>query len=228
MAMLIGVVGTTIAPWMQFYIQSAVVEKRIKPEQYALSRIDVIVGCVVTDLIAFFIIMACGATIFAHHVTIDPNSPDAARDVGLALAPLAGKWASYLFAFGLFNASVFTASILPLATAYYICEGMGWEMGIGRTFKQAPWFLGLYTALIVVGSSIVLIPRAPLVQIMFWSQVVNGVLLAPVLVFMLILINRKRIMGKWVNSPLYNVISWITVVVMVLLTMAFVVFQVKS
>ncbi len=211
---LIAVVGTTIAPWMQFYIQSAVVEKRIKPEQYALSRWDVIVGCIITDVVAFFIIVACAATIHVHGVEVKES-----KDVALALAPLAGKWSSYLFAFGLLNASVFTACILPLATAYYICEGMGWQAGIGHSFKEAPWFVSLYTILIVVGAAFVLIPHAPLLGIMFWSQVANGALLPFVLVFMLILVNRKRIMGTYVNGFVYNALSWIMVVVMVLLTL---------
>lgn len=218
--MVVGVVGTTIAPWMQFYIQSAVVEKRIKPEDYPLSRLDVIVGCLVTDIVAFFIIVACAATIHKAGVTVTD-----AKDVAMSLQPLAGRWATYLFAFGLFNASLFTASILPLSTAYYICEGMGWEAGIDRTFKQAPWFLGLYTALIAVGAGLVLIPHAPLIGIMFWSQVANGVLLAPVLIFMLILINRKRIMGAYVNGPVYNLLSWVTVGIMVVLTLVLVVTQ---
>lgn len=218
LSMLIGVVGTTIAPWMQFYIQSAVVEKRVKPEQYALSRVDVILGCFVTDIIAFFIIVACAATIFVHHVPVTD-----ARAVGLALEPLAGKWAGYLFAFGLFNASLFTASILPLATAYYICEGMGWEAGIDRNFKEAPWFISIYTILIVVGAGIVLIPHAPLIAIMFWTQVANGILLPFVLIFMLILVNNRRIMGKFVNGPVFNILAWASVSVMIALTVLLVV-----
>jgi NRAMP (natural resistance-associated macrophage protein)-like metal ion transporter len=210
---LIAVVGTTISPWMQFYIQSAIVEKRIKPEQYAMSRWDVIVGCIITDIVAFFIIIACAATVHLHHVQVTE-----AKDVAVALAPLAGKWASYLFAFGLLNASVFTACILPLATAYYICEGMGWQAGIGLTFKEAPWFISLYTILIVVGAAFVLIPHAPLLSIMFWSQVANGALLPFVLIFMLILVNNKRIMGTYVNTPLYNVLSWATVAIVLILT----------
>ena len=214
LSMLIGVVGTTIAPWMQFYIQSAVVEKRIQPEQYKLSRWDVIVGCIFTDVIAFFIIAACAATIFKHGLVVND-----AKDVALALEPLAGKWASFLFAFGLFNASLFTASILPLATAYYICEGMGWEAGIDKTFKEAPAFITLYTILILIGAGIVLIPKAPLLGIMFWSQVVNGALLPFVLIFMLILINKKRIMGTFVNGPTYNILAWGTTIIMIVLTL---------
>ncbi len=221
LSMMIGVVGTTIAPWMQFYIQSAVVEKRVKPEQYPLSRIDVVIGCIITDVIAFFIIVACAATVYMHH---DPNVQFTdAGQVAAALAPLAGKWATVLFAFGLFNASLFTASILPLATSYYICEGMGWEAGIDRSFKEAPWFISIYTVLILIGAGVVLIPHAPLLGIMFWSQVVNGILLPFILIFMLILINEKRIMGRWVNGPVYNAISWVSVAIMIGLTAALVV-----
>jgi len=216
--MLIGVVGTTIAPWMQFYLQSAVVEKGVKVEQYKASRWDVIVGCFMTDIVAFFIIVACGATLFTHGIKIN-DAADAAK----ALEPLAGKYASVLFAIGLANASLFAASILPLATAYYVCEGMGWESGINHDFTSAPQFMWLYTALIAIGALIILIPDAPLVAIMLISQVVNGVMLPFVLIFMLLLINNKALMGEHVNSKVYNVISWATVIVMVVLTLALVV-----
>ncbi|MBU6428663.1 MAG: divalent metal cation transporter, partial [Cyanobacteria bacterium REEB65] len=217
-AMFIGVVGTTIAPWMQFYLQSAVVEKRITPEKYPLSRLDVVLGCFMTDIVAWFIIVACAVTIHAHGIAVHD-----AKDVSLALEPLAGNWAGYLFGFGLFNASLLSASILPLATAYYICEGMGWEAGIDRTWREAPWFISLYTALLVVGGGVVLLPHAPLLAIMFWSQVANGVLLPFVLVFMLILINKKRIMGPFVNGRGLNAIAWATAVVIIGLTLMLVV-----
>lgn len=216
--MLIGVVGTTIAPWMQFYLQSAVVEKNIKVEDYQASRWDVIVGCFMTDVVAFFIIVACGATLFAHGIKIN-DAADAAK----ALEPLAGKYASVLFAIGLANASLFAASILPLATAYYVCEGMGWESGIDHDFKSAPQFMWLYTGLIAIGASIILIPNAPLIAIMLISQVVNGVMLPFVLIFMLLLINNKELMGEYINSKTYNGIAWSTVVIMVVLTLALVV-----
>lgn len=215
--MLIGVVGTTIAPWMQFYLQSAVVEKNIKVAQYKASRWDVIVGCFMTDAVAFFIIVACGATLFAHGIKIN-DAADAAK----ALEPLAGKYASALFAIGLANASLFAASILPLATAYYVCEGMGWESGIDHDFKSAPQFIWLYTGLIAVGALIIMIPNAPLVAIMLISQVVNGVMLPFVLIFMLILINNKALMGDYINSKAYNTIAWATVIIMVVLTLALV------
>ncbi len=215
--MLIGVVGTTIAPWMQFYIQSSIVEKGIKKEQYWASRIDVIVGCFLTDIVAFFIIVACGATLFKAGVRID-SAEAAAR----SLAPLAGNYASYLFALGLANASLFSACILPLATAYYICEGMGWEAGVSKTFRDAPQFMWLYTILIAIGAMIVLIPKAPLMAIMWVSQVVNGVMLPFVLVFMLQLINRKDLMEEHTNSRTFNVIAWVTAIVMMVLTALFV------
>ncbi|MBJ6723629.1 Nramp family divalent metal transporter [Geomesophilobacter sediminis] len=216
--MLIGIVGTTIAPWMQFYIQSAVVEKGIRVEDYGASRLDVIVGCIITDLVAFFIIVACGATLFVHHVQIND-----AKDAAVALQPLAGKYASALFAVGLANASLFAASILPLATAYYVCEAMGWESGVDHDFKSAPQFMWLYTGLIVIGALCIMIPNAPLVAIMLISQVVNGALLPFVLIFMLILINKPELMGEHVNSKTYNLIAWITVAVMIVLTLALVV-----
>jgi len=216
--MLIGVVGTTIAPWMQFYLQSAVVEKNIKVENYNLSRMDVIVGCIMTDVIAFFIIVACAATMFVNGIHITD-----AKDAAVALAPLAGKHASILFAIGLANASLFAASILPLATAYYVCEGMGWESGVDKNFKTAPQFMWLYTGIIVVGALIILIPNAPLIPIMLISQVVNGVMLPFVLIFMLLLINNKDIMGEFTNSKTFDIIAWATVVIMVVLTLALVV-----
>ncbi|GAB4364581.1 MAG: Nramp family divalent metal transporter [Deltaproteobacteria bacterium] len=213
MVMLIGMVGTTIAPWMQFYLQSAVVEKRIEVEEYPLCRIDVIVGCFVTDIVALSIIVACGATLFASGVHITD-----AKDAALALEPLAGKYASILFAIGLANASLFSASILPLATAYSVCEGMGWESGIDRDFRTAPHFFWLYTGIIVLGALLVLYPAAPLILIMLFSQVANGVLLPFVLIFMLRLINDRELMGGHVNSPLFNGIAWVTTVVMIVLT----------
>lgn len=216
--MVIGIVGTTIAPWMQFYLQSAVVEKNLKLEDYKASRWDVIVGCLMTDVVAFFIIVACGATLYAHGIKIN-DAADAAK----ALEPLAGKYASTLFAIGLANASLFAASILPLATAYYVCEGMGWESGIDHDFKSAPQFMWLYTGLIAIGALIILIPNAPLIAIMLVSQVVNGVMLPFVLIFMLLLINNKDLMGEYVNTKTFNRIAWTTVIVMVVLTLSLVV-----
>ncbi len=216
--MLIGVVGTTIAPWMQFYLQSAVVEKNIKVENYGASRTDVIVGCIMTDVIAFFIIVACAATMYSAGIRIND-----AKDAAVALVPLAGKHASVLFAIGLANASLFAASILPLATAYYVCEGMGWESGIDKNFKTAPQFMWLYTGIIAIGALIILIPNAPLVPIMLISQVVNGIMLPFVLIFMLLLINNTDLMGEFTNSKAFDVIAWATVIIMIVLTLILVV-----
>jgi Mn2+/Fe2+ NRAMP family transporter len=218
LAMLIGVVGTTIAPWMQFYLQAAVVEKGVKLSDYRLSYYDVVVGCVVTDVVALFIIVACAATLYTHHISIE-----SAQDAALALAPLAGKYCAGLFAFGLFNASLFAASILPLATAHYVCEGFGWEAGIDNKFRDAPQFFTLYSALIALGSVVILIPDFPLLAVMYLSQVLNGMLLPFVLIFVLLLINRTDLMGKYVNSRTYNVIAWSSSAVMIILTVAMVV-----
>jgi NRAMP (natural resistance-associated macrophage protein)-like metal ion transporter len=214
----IGLVGTTITPWMQFYLQASVVEKGVKKEQYWASRTDVIVGCFLTDIVAFFVVVACAATLFPAGITID-----SAEEAAIALAPLAGKYASILFAIGLANASLFAALILPLATAYYICEAMGWEAGIDKTFKEAPQFMWLYTILIVAGSLIILIPNAPLIAIMWISQVINGVMLPFVLIFMLSLINKSELMGGYTNSKTFNRIAWATTVIMITLTGMFVV-----
>ncbi len=216
--MLIGLVGTTIAPWMQFYIQSAIVEKGVRLSDYKFTRLDVIMGCFVTSIVAFFIIMTCASTMFVHGITIE-TAADAAR----ALAPLAGQYASWLFAFGLFNASVFAASILPLATAYTVCEGIGWDSGVDKKFKDAPHFYVLYTSLIALGALAILIPGAPLISIMLISQVLNGMLLPFVLVFMLLLINNKKLMGEYTNSKLFNVLAWGTTIIMSILTILLVV-----
>ena len=213
LTMLIGMVGTTIAPWMQFYLQSAVVEKNVQIENYSLTRADVIFGCFVTDIVALAIIVACGATLFANGIHIED-----AKDAAVALAPLAGKYASWLFAFGLANASLFAASILPLATAYSVCEGMGWESGVDKNFRTAPQFFWLYTGLIVFGAMFILVPDAPLILIMYLSQVVNGMLLPFVLIFMLKLINDRELMGEHVNSKAFNGIAWTTTAVMIALT----------
>ncbi len=216
--LLIGMVGTTIAPWMQFYLQSAVVEKNIQVEEYRYCRADVIVGCFVTDVVALSIIVACGATLFSAGVRITD-----AKDAALALAPLAGKYASILFAVGLANASLFAASILPLATAYSVCEGMGWESGIDKDFRKAPHFFWLYTGLIVLGALFVLVPNAPLILIMYLSQVANGILLPFVLIFMLKLINDRTLMGEYVNTKAFNGIAWATTVIMIALTVVLVI-----
>jgi len=213
LTVLIGMVGTTIAPWMQFYLQSAVVEKNVQIENISLTRADVIFGCFVTTIVALSIIVACGATLFQNGIHVGD-----AKDAAVALAPLAGKYASWLFAFGLANASLFAASILPLATAYSVCEGMGWESGIDKDFRTAPHFFWLYTGLVVLGAATILYPGAPLILVMYLSQVVNGMLLPFVLIFMLRLINDRELMGEHVNSRAFNGIAWTTAAVMIVLT----------
>ena len=214
--MIIGLVGTTIAPWMQFYLQASIVEKGITPKQYRASRWDVIVGCLFTDVVAWFIIVACAATLYAHGRHEIADAADAAQ----ALRPLAGEYAYLLFAAGLFNASLFAACILPISTAYAVCEGIGLESGLDKRFDEAPAFYWLYTVLIVAGAGVLLIPRFPLVRIMILSQVVNGVVLPFVLIFMLRLVNDRELMGDHVNSRGYNVVAWVTTVGMIVLTLA--------
>jgi NRAMP (natural resistance-associated macrophage protein)-like metal ion transporter len=213
--MLIGMVGTTIAPWMQFYLQSAVVEKGVTAKEYAASRVEVVVGCIMTDVVAFFIIVACAGAIYS----VAPRDIQDAKEAALALKPF-GQYAFLLFSAGLFNASIFAACILPLSTAYSVCEGLGFEAGVNRRMREAPIFYVLYTALIVVGAGVVLIPNFPLVRMILLSQVLNGVLLPLVLIFMVILINKSDLMGEWVNSRWFNVATWVTVVVMIGLTLA--------
>jgi NRAMP (natural resistance-associated macrophage protein)-like metal ion transporter len=217
--MVIGLVGTTIAPWMQFYLQASIVEKGVTVRQYRTSRWDVILGCLFTDIVAWFIIVACAATLFAagHHTI------ETAADAAQALRPLAGEYAYLLFAAGLFNASLFAASILPISTAYAVCEGLGFESGLDKRFDEAPAFYWLYTLLIVAGAGVLLIPRVPLVYVSVLSQVVNGVVLPFVLIFMLLLTNDRELMGEYVNSRGFNVVAWITVVVMIVLTLVLVV-----
>ncbi len=211
--MLIGLIGTTIAPWMQFYLQSAVVEKNIKVKDYKHCRADVIIGSFVVSIVAFFIIVACASTLFKAGIRIET-----AKDAALALAPLAGKYCSALFAFGLLNASLFAASILPLSTAYVVCEGMGWEEGVNKKFSEAPQFYGLYSLLIFLGAGVVLWPGLPLIPIMFISQVINGVVLPVILIFILILINNKKIMGNYTNKKTFNILAWLVVAILIILT----------
>ena len=216
LVMIVGLIGTTITPWMQFYLQASIVEKGISKRNYGLSRIDVIFGCIVTDVIAFFIVVACAATIY-HSQHRDLNDvADAAR----ALAPFAGRFAAMLFAIGLINASLMSAAILPLATSYNICEGLGFESGIDHRFREAKVFYSLYTGLILCGAGLVLLPQLPLLKVILLSQVLNGILLPFVLVFMLILVNRKRLMGEYCNGPWGNSIAIATSVIVVLLTIA--------
>lgn len=216
--MLIGLVGTTIAPWQFFYLQAGFVEKRVGPRQYKHARTDVLVGSLSCMVIVFFIIVACAATLNAHGLTKISSAGDAAQ----ALIPLAGRWAGWLFAFGLLNASLFAASILPLSTAHVICEGLGFEAGLDRKFKEAPTFYSLYTMLIVVGAGIILIPKAPLWKILIYSQVGNGFWLPIVLIFILLLINRRDLMGKHTNTLAFNVVAWAISAIMIGLTLVLV------
>ena len=225
--MLIGLVGTTIAPWQFFYLQAGFVEKRVAARQYKHARLDVLVGSVSCMVIVFFIIVCCAATLNLHGLTNISSAKEAAQ----ALAPLAGKWAGGLFAFGLLNASLFAASILPLSTAHVICEGLGFETGLDRKFKEAPAFYSLYTMQIVVGAGIILIPRAPLWKILIYSQVGNGIWLPIVLIFILLLVNRRDLMGEHVNSWSFNVIAWASSIIMIILTLILIytsIFQASS
>jgi NRAMP (natural resistance-associated macrophage protein)-like metal ion transporter len=214
----IAVIGTTIAPWMQFYLQSSVVEKGVTKRQYKTSRLDVIFGCIFTDVVAWFIVVACAATLYVHGF----HEINYAKDAAEALRPLAGDYAYILFAVGLFNASLFAASILPLSTAYTVCEGLGFESGVGKSFREAPVFYWLYTILIAAGAGLILLPRLPLIKIQLYSQAVNGVAIAPVLIFMLLLVNKKELMGEYINSRFYNIAAWSLTVVMTILSVPFV------
>jgi len=217
----IAIIGTTITPWMQFYLQSSIAEKGIKKEDYKYSKLDVISGCFATNIIAFFIIVTCATTLFPNGIGINE-----AQEAALALEPFAGRYASTLFGVSLANASILGAIIVPLATAYYICEALGWEAGVNKTFRQAPQFMWIYTALISISALLVLIPGAPLVLLMLLSSVLNGILLPFVLVFALSLINNRKIMGEYVNTKGHNYISWVTVVVLIGLTAALIVLTV--
>jgi len=213
--MFVALVGTTVAPWQFFYLQAGVVEKRVGPKQYKHARLDVLVGSVTCMVIVFFVIVCTAATLHVHGMT---NITDAAQ-AAQALAPLAGRFAASLFAFGLLNASLFAASVLPLSTAHVICEGLGFESGIDQKIREAPIFYGLYAGLILVGGGIILIPRAPLLKILLFSQVANGVWLAPVLIFILLLINRRDLMGDHVNSLGFNIVAWFISIAMIGVTL---------
>lgn len=221
--MTMGIIGTTIAPWMQFYQQSTVVEKGINIRDYKFARLDTIIGGVVVNVVAIFIIISCAATLFKAGIRIET-----AKDAALALKPLAGNYCSTLFAFGLLNASVFSAMILPLATAYSVCEGLGWETGVDKRLKEAPEFYFLFTALIVIGAGVIMFPQINLVTVMLLSQVANSIFLPFVLVFMIILINDRHLMGQHRNSRFYNIVAWATVAVTVVLTLSLTVTMILS
>ncbi len=214
-ALTIGVVGTTIAPWMQFYQQAAVVDKGLTAREYRYTRLDTYLGMISTNVVSFFIVVACGATLFVHGVEIRD-----AKDAALALAPLAGRYASILFAVGLLNAAIFSVAIIPLSTAYAVCEAFGWEAGLDRSLRDAPAFFGFFAAILLAAGLFLLIPGLPLVRVMLLSQILNGILLPFILVFLIILANDSRLMGAYRNSPAFNAIASVTVVVMIGLTLA--------
>jgi NRAMP (natural resistance-associated macrophage protein)-like metal ion transporter len=213
LGMIMGIIGTTIAPWMQFYMQSAVIEKGIKIEEYQYVQWDVFLGAIATVVIAFFIIVACASTLNVNHITINE-----AKDAAIALRPLAGSLASFVFAFGLFVASIFSATILPLATAFYVCEGFGFEAGIDKKFNEAPQFYSLFSLIILTGVIIILIPDAPLIAITIWTQILNAILLPVVLICMIIMVNNKRIMGEYVNNTIQNIIGISTTALLIFLS----------
>lgn len=216
--MIMGIIGTTIAPWMQFYQQSSVVEKGISVKDYKYARLDVIIGGIVVSIVAVFIVISCAATLFKSGIRIET-----AKDAALALKPLAGNYCSALFAIGLLNASVFSAMILPLATAYSVCEGLGWETGVDKKLKQAPQFYFLFTALILIGAGFIMFPNLNLITVMLLSQASNSIFLPFVLVFMLLLINDKHLMGEYRNSRFFNIVAWTTTVILIALTIALIV-----
>jgi Mn2+/Fe2+ NRAMP family transporter len=213
--MLTGLVGTTIAPWQFFYLQAGFVEKKVGPRQYPQARADVLFGSISCMVIVFFIIVCTAATLYVHGHRDITDAGQAAE----ALIPLAGKWAGWLFAFGLLNASLFAASILPLSTAHVVCEGLGFEAGLDHKFKEAPIFYWLYTVLIVVGAGVVLLPNAPLWKILIFSQVGNGIWLPVVVIFILLLVNRRDLMGDYVNTLTFNIVAWATAIAMIALTL---------
>jgi Mn2+/Fe2+ NRAMP family transporter len=211
-----GMIGATIAPWMQFYLQASVVEKGVTVRSFRALRIDVIVGSIFAPIVAGFIVVACAAALHSAGYTQIHDAADAAQ----ALRPLAGRYAFILFAAGLFNASLFASCIIPLSTSYTVCEGLGFESGLDKKFGEAPFFYWLYTSLIVAAAGVVLIPEFPLLRVAVLSQVINGVLLPFILFFMLRLVNNRELMGEYVNSRLYNAVAWFTTIAMVLLTVA--------
>ncbi|MGQ9916278.1 MAG: NRAMP family divalent metal transporter [Bryobacteraceae bacterium] len=223
LTMLVGMVGTSVAPWMQFYLQAAVVEKGITAREYVESRVEVVVGCIAMSVIAFFIIVACAGAI--HDVA--PRDIQDATDAALGLRPF-GQYAFLLFAMGLFNASLFAACILPLSTAYTVCEGLGFESGVNKGFREAPVFYWLFTLLIVVGGGVILWPGFPLVKMILLSQVINGALLPLVLIYMILLVNKDRLMKKWKNTRFYNVVGWSSVVILIGLTVALVILSIRD
>ncbi len=212
--LVLGIVGTTIAPWMQFYMQSAVIEKGTTMDDYKMALADVIIGCVATVAVAVFIMVACAATLHANNITINE-----AKDAALALKPFAGALASAVFAFGLFVASIFSATILPLATAFYICEAFGFNAGIDKRVEDAPQFYTLFAAILIIACGIILMPNAPLIAISLWTQDINAMLLPVVLISMQLMVNNPEIMGEHVNNKFQNTIGWTTTIILITMTL---------
>jgi NRAMP (natural resistance-associated macrophage protein)-like metal ion transporter len=222
LAAVVGIIGTTISPYMQFFLQSAVVEKGSRPENLRFARLDVITGSILAIVLAGFMIVANAATIYLanrHGAHIEPTR---AADFAIALRPLAGEFASAIFAFGILNAGIFTATVLPLSTSYIVCEAFGFEAAIDRKFHEAPVFFTLFAAGLLIGAAIVLIPHVPLLKMVLFAQVLQGILLPAELVLMLIVINRPHIMGKYTNSPAGNAIAWTTAAVVGALSVLYV------
>lgn len=214
-AVILGLVGASVAPWMQFYLQAAIVEKGIGPKEYRHTRVEVVVGSVLTALVAFFIIVACAGAIWEE----GPRPVGTAAEAAVALKPLGGPYAYALFAGGLLFSSLFAASILPLSTAYTVCEGLGLESGVDHDFHAAPSFYWMYTLLIALGAGVVLIPQFPTVRMILVSQVLNGILLPVVMIFIVKLVNRRDLMHEWTNGRLSNLVSWLAVAVMIALSL---------
>jgi NRAMP (natural resistance-associated macrophage protein)-like metal ion transporter len=215
---LVAVVGTTISPYMQVYVQSSVVEKGVTPENYGRTKIDVWIGTGLAMLVVFFIVVSTAATLHKNGIRIE-GPEDAAR----ALRPLAGAYAEKLFAVGLFGASMLAAGVLPLATAYSISEALGFEKGVSRSFREAPIFLGVFTFLVAVGASIAVIPDLPLIRVLLVTQVINGLLLPIILFAILRLVNNRELMGEHINGPIYNVAAWVTAIVVTSLSLLLIV-----
>ena len=221
--MLTGLVGTTIAPWMQFYLQASIVDKGLTSKDLGVVRTDVTVGSILVNIVAFFIILVCAATLHKAGIRIEK-----AEEAALALKPLAGEYSSALFAFGLFNASMFAAAILPLSTAYTVCEAFGWESSLDKKFSEAPQFYGLYCFIIFFSGLLILTPSLPLVSIMFISQVINGLVLPIVLIFIILLINDKSVMRDYTNGPIMNILSWISIILLIILSGATMILTLKE
>src|SRR5437660_1150190 len=203
----VALVGTTISPYMQFFVQSSVADKGISIGDYFYEQLDIFSGTAFAMLIAGFVVIATGATLFVNH-----HDVQTALDAAFSLQAFAGPYARYLFGIGLFGASLLAAAVLPLSTAYGICEAFGFERGVSRSFSEAPVFQSIFTGLIVLGVLITLIPGLPIIQVLIVLQVLNAAMLPILLVFVILLVNDHRLMGKRVNSPLMNILSWATII----------------